>query len=284
MEVVHQKDLVKSHVRSWQNQKKTIGFVPTMGALHEGHISLVRKAKEECDVVVVSIFVNPLQFNLASDLEKYPRTLAEDCLLLAQENTDLVFAPEANAFYGQVPAISIEFGNLTAVLEGEMRPGHFSGVAVVVSRLFHILEPNRVYFGAKDLQQVAVVKRLILDLDFDLELVRCPTARNEAGLALSSRNSRLSAEGFIKASWLNKALKLGLDHFDFQNPEASKASARQYLEVFEGIQLEYLEWVNADSMEKLVPGKAVDNPALCLAAWVEGVRLIDNMILENYRK
>lgn len=282
MEVVHRKDLVKYHVRNWQNQKKTIGFVPTMGALHEGHLSLVRRARAECDVVVVSIFVNPLQFNQAADLEKYPRNLEADCRMLEAEQADLIFAPDADAFYERIPAISMEFGPLTSVLEGEMRPGHFSGVAVVVSRLFHIVEPAKAYFGSKDLQQVAVVKRLIQDLDFNLQLVACPTARNEDGLALSSRNARLSPAGLKTASQLNKGLSLAMAEFDIQNPDASQMAAKRFLEKFSDIELEYLEWVDADTMEPVLPGIPVSNPAICLAARVEGVRLIDNMVLENH--
>jgi pantoate--beta-alanine ligase len=281
MELVHHKDLVKYHVRNWQIQKKTIGFVPTMGALHEGHLSLVRRAKAECDVVVVSIFVNPLQFNQAADLEKYPRNLEEDCRLLSLADTDLVYAPEARDFYRQMPSLTMDFGSLTSVLEGEMRPGHFSGVAVVVSRLFHIVEPARAYFGSKDLQQVAVVKRLIRDLDFGIELVACPTARNEDGLALSSRNTRLSPEGLKKAAMLNRSLRLAIEGFDQRNPQDSCTEAKEFLGKYEGIELEYLEWVDSDTMESLQAGKAANNPAICLAARIEGVRLIDNMLLEE---
>jgi pantoate--beta-alanine ligase len=281
MEIAYQKESVKSHVSFWQNQKKTIGFVPTMGALHAGHLSLVARAKAECDVVVVSIFVNPLQFNQASDFEKYPKNLEADIALLSNEDVDLIYAPLANEFYLEKPILTFDFGKLTSVLEGAMRPGHFSGVALVVSRLFHLVEPDFAYFGAKDLQQVAVIRRLILDLDFNLQLVCCPTSRDENGLALSSRNARLSPKGLLLAAQLFKALNIGLKSFKREEPNLSRDLALKYLRDYPEIELEYLEWVNADSMEPVSSFEGSAKIALCIAAWVEGVRLIDNVLTED---
>jgi pantoate--beta-alanine ligase len=280
MQTSSEKEFVKYCVSLCQTSKKTIGFVPTMGALHEGHLELVRQAKKENDFVVVSIFVNPLQFNNANDLLKYPRDLQADQDLLEKEYVDLIYAPASAEFYKTEPNIQIEFGGLSKVLEGEMRPGHFSGVAIVVARLFHIVEPTKAYFGAKDLQQVAVIKKLILDLDFDLELVRCPTLRETSGLAMSSRNKRLSDAGKDVAARLYEGLQMGLKAANHCSLEETKTLTMHFLSSFPEIKLEYLEWVDADSFEVLPEKRKEKTPALCIAAWVEGVRLIDNLIWE----
>jgi len=281
MQKTSEKEFVKYCVSSWQTSNKTIGFVPTMGALHKGHLELVRRARRECDFVVVSIFVNPLQFNNSSDLQKYPRDLKADQHLLENENVDLIYAPSSTHFYHDEPVIQIEFGQLSKVLEGEMRPGHFSGVAIVVARLFQIVKPTKAYFGSKDLQQVAVIQKLILDLGFDLELVRCPTMREESGLALSSRNKRLSETGKAVASHVYKGLQIGLEATAHLTFEESKLLVVNYLIGFPEIKTEYLEWVDAHTFEILAEKSKYTKPALCIAAWVEGVRLIDNLILED---
>ena len=280
VETTGKKEYVKYCVRSWRNEEKTIGFVPTLGALHQGHISLVRQARAECDIVVVSIFVNPLQFNTQTDLDKYPRDLLADQEMLQNENVDLIFAPSVSNFYESEPSLKIDFGYLETVLEGAMRPGHFSGVGIVVARLFHAVEPNKAYFGAKDLQQVAVIKKLVRDLAFDVQVISCPTLREKSGLAMSSRNSRLSEDGKILASELNKALKIGIENAGSHSLVESKNQALAYLSSFAGIKLEYLEWVDADSMVPVFDKNDSNLPALCLAAWVEEVRLIDNMTLD----
>ena len=272
---------VKYYVRSWRKEEKTIGFVPTMGALHEGHLDLVRKARETCDKVVVSIFVNPLQFNNPTDLEKYPRNLESDVEMLVKENVDLIYAPLATEFYPSPPNVSLDFGKVSSVLEGEMRPGHFSGVGIVVARLFHIVEPHKAFFGAKDLQQVAVIRNLINDLGFDIELVRCPTKRESSGLAMSSRNKRLSESGKKTAAEIFAGLQLAIAGFEEFGFEEAKKLARQHLEKYPEIKTEYLEWVNPENMEILSSTSQQKNPAICIAAWVEGIRLIDNLLSEN---
>ncbi len=255
-----------------------MGFVPTMGALHQGHLDLVRQARRECDRVLVSIFVNPLQFNNPEDLLRYPRQPESDAQMLKEAGVDFLYAPEPADFYTSITRISMDFGTTGSVLEGAMRPGHFSGVGVVLSRLFHLTQPDKAYFGAKDLQQVAVVKTLVQDLEFPLEIVRCPTRREESGLAMSSRNQRLSQQGKELAAELYRALQLAMETGPGKPLEARKA-ALDYLASFPEIKPEYLEWVDADTMEAWT-GNGIQprETALCVAAWVEGVRLIDNLI------
>lgn len=280
MEIALQKEFLKSWVLSVYSEGKTIGFVPTMGALHDGHLDLVRKARAECDVVVVSIFVNPLQFNNAGDLEKYPRPISEDQKLLVAEGVDLLYSPTADDFYSSPSRLTLDFGSVASGLEGAMRPGHFSGVGIVVARLFHLVSPHKAYFGAKDLQQVAVIRALVRDLDFNVEVIRCPTRREESGLAMSSRNLRLTSEGREIASHLFKALKLASG---FDDPVSGKQEAVRYLSQHAGIEVEYLEWVNAETMEVWTgSSQAPQETAICIAAWIEGVRLIDNIVLNDF--
>lgn len=273
------KSIVKSYVRSWKKDNQSIGFVPTMGALHDGHLALVRKAKAECDRVVVSIFVNPIQFTNATDFDRYPRTLREDQTKLMKEGVDLVFAPNAEEFYATKPLLSLDFGQVGMYLEGEYRPGHFSGAGIVVARLFHIVEPDKAFFGLKDLQQVAIIRQLITDLAFDVQLVPCPTERAENGLALSSRNELLSTQGKELASHLFKSLKKAAELFEIRSIEESIEGAKAYLADFPGIELEYLEWVDALNMQPASHKKDMRQPAVCIAARVEGIRLIDNLVL-----
>lgn len=280
MEIALQKEFLKSWVLSVHSEGKTIGFVPTMGALHDGHLDLVRKARAECDVVVVSIFVNPLQFNNAGDLEKYPRPISEDQKLLVAEGVDLLYSPTADDFYSSPSRLTLDFGSVASGLEGAMRPGHFSGVGIVVARLFHLVTPDKAYFGAKDLQQVAVIRALVRDLDFNVEIIRCPTRREQNGLAMSSRNLRLSAEGRNIASNLYKALTLASG---LEDPVAGKEKALHYLSTFYPIKVEYLEWVDAETMEIWNGnGPVPHETAICIAAWIEGVRLIDNIVLQDF--
>jgi pantoate--beta-alanine ligase len=199
---------IQHYLKTQQRAGKKIGFVPTMGALHAGHISLIERAKTENDLVVCSIFVNPTQFNNPDDLKKYPRTLELDCKLLLSSGCDVVFAPSAEEMYPNLPHLRIDFGTFETVMEGKFRPGHFSGVGIVVSKLFNIVKPVKAYFGQKDLQQVAVIRRMVEELSFDLEIIPCPTWRETDGLAMSSRNSRLSAEARTLAPQIYKALNL----------------------------------------------------------------------------
>ncbi|MBA3970581.1 MAG: pantoate--beta-alanine ligase, partial [Bacteroidetes bacterium] len=212
---------LKNQLNSIRKQKRIIGFVPTMGALHQGHISLVDAAKRECDVVVCSIFVNPTQFNDLSDLEKYPRTLESDCKLLESANCDILFAPPTLEVYSEAElelkrnkiedkswtlGKNVDFGALGGVMEGEQRPGHFNGVAQVVSKLFRIVEPNKAFFGQKDFQQLAIIRSMVKQLEMPVEVISCPILRESNGLAMSSRNERLTKKERELASIISQTL------------------------------------------------------------------------------
>ena len=207
MKIFHTIENARTACREAHRARKSLGFVPTMGALHQGHLSLVRAARAACDVVAVSIFVNPLQFAPNEDLAKYPRTLERDCALLEAEKVDFVFAPSAEEMYPGNATTYVTVDGLSNHLCGHSRPGHFRGVATVVSKLFHILEPDLAFFGQKDAQQVAVIKRLTRDLGFETEIVVIPVVREESGLALSSRNTLLSTEEHQKAVIIIEALR-----------------------------------------------------------------------------
>jgi pantoate--beta-alanine ligase len=258
---------------------KSIGFVPTMGALHQGHIALVEKAKLENDIVVCSIFVNPTQFNNPEDLKKYPRTLEEDCKMLQVAGCDLVFAPSAEEMYEETPVLKIDFGYLEQILEGKFRPGHFNGVGIVVSKLFNIVKPTKAYFGQKDLQQVAVVKRLVKDLSFDLELIVCDTIRESDGLAMSSRNRRLSSSAREVAPKIFESLLIGQKYlFEGLNVEETKQKVVEWYENSPEFTLEYYEIVEADTLNPIEKKHEGQKTAIVIAAFLDGVRLIDNIV------
>jgi pantoate--beta-alanine ligase len=258
---------------------KTIGFVPTMGALHQGHLQLIRAAAAENDVTVCSIFINPTQFNNPDDYRLYPRLLGQDTDLLAQEDVDLVFSPEPESMYPQSAVLKFDFGALGEVMEGRYRPGHFNGVATVVSKLFHIVKPHRAYFGQKDLQQFAIIRQLVQDLSFDLDLVCHPIVREEDGLALSSRNRRLSPEERLQAPALYQALQLAAEKLGQVPVGTLKAEVADFLADRPAIRLEYFEVADAHTLQPLEEGSASGETALCIAAWVGEVRLIDNLLV-----
>ena len=260
--------------------KKTggVGFVPTMGALHEGHLSLVKKALEENSLVVVSIFVNPTQFNNASDLSKYPRTLPNDLELLSVFDNVLVYAPSVDDIYPKNDFFEpIDLDGLDTRLEGAFRPGHFQGVVHVVRNLFTIVQPHRAYFGEKDFQQLAVIRRMVKRLNFTVEIISCPTYRSENGLALSSRNMRLTDQGrensLIIFQTLNYMKHLGHD------ATPSKVMEMGIAYFSEGnLSLEYLEIVDAESL-MLLTNQWSAHSVCCIAAYCEDVRLIDNLAM-----
>jgi pantoate--beta-alanine ligase len=258
---------------------QSIALVPTMGALHEGHISLIETAKRENDIIVSSIFVNPVQFNNADDLAVYPRTLNEDLEKLEAAGCDIVFTPSVDEMYAESPTIKLNFGELETVMEGAFRPGHFNGVGIVVAKLFNIVQPNRAYFGQKDLQQVAVVRRLIRDLSFPVELVRCPTVRESDGLAMSSRNRNLTPTEREQAPSLFKALTLAYDLLtEGQSTSQAKAAVTGFFASNPHFRLEYVEVVNADTLQPVNEVLAPGQTAICLAAHLGKVRLIDNLV------
>lgn len=261
---------------AWSSNGETIGVVPTMGALHAGHLSLVRAAKDECDRVVVWIFVNPMQFNNAEDLEKYPRTEEDDGRKLAEFGVDAIYAPDVDQVYPQGFATTIKIGGLTDVMEGTHRPGHFDGVATVVSKIFLQTGADRAYFGEKDYQQLMIVRRMAADLDIRTQVVACPTVREETGLAMSSRNLRLSAEAKLKAAELYVTLRDMADELrdgTVFRPLADRARARLIEAGFSEV-----EYFDLRSSDGLVALDHLTEPArIFVAAWMEGVRLIDNV-------
>jgi pantoate--beta-alanine ligase len=254
-----------------------VGFVPTMGALHEGHRSLIRHAKGETGYVVVSIFVNPTQFDAAEDLARYPRTFAADLEACAAEGVDLVFHPDAEEIYPRSPSTKVSVGGLTESLEGAHRPGHFDGVTLVCAKLFNIIGPCTAYFGCKDAQQLSVVRRMVVDLDGPVEIVGCPTVRDADGLALSSRNVHLTSEERARALALPRALAAVAGKVNRGETDVSAliASGRVILDVVD--EVDYIEVVHPETFEPL---ERVDGPALvCAAVRVGDTRLIDNVMV-----
>jgi pantoate--beta-alanine ligase len=258
---------------------KRLGLVPTMGALHEGHLSLVRAAKARCDAVAVSIFVNPTQFGPSEDLSKYPRQFDEDCRLLEKEGVDLVFAPPVEEMYppGEVTWVVVE--GLSEKLDGRSRPSHFRGVTTIVAKLLNIVEPDEAFFGQKDAAQLAVIRRLVRDLNFPVEIVACPIVREPDGLAMSSRNAYLNREGRGRALVLQRSLQEARKKF-----QAGERSAAKLIdvgrEVFANepqVRLDYFEIVAPDTLD---PVERVSQKTLvAVAAYVGSTRLIDNLIL-----
>lgn len=284
MEIFKQIAPLKAFLNAQKRAGRSIGLVPTMGALHAGHLSLIKASEAQNDVTICSIFVNPTQFNNPSDLQKYPRTLDKDTLLLEKVECNAVFCPEASEMYPEKPVIKFDFGHLDKVMEGAFRPGHFSGVGLVVSKLFNIIQPTRAYFGQKDWQQFAVIRRLVEELNFDLELNSVPTSREDDGLAMSSRNLRLNPEQRQVATVFYESLvaaKLAIH----QGKTAREARAIVQTKFDERqVSLEYFELADSKNLNILENVNASESPSglpiLCIAGFVGEVRLIDNMFLQ----
>lgn len=278
MVVVKNIDEMKKICRELRKEK-TIGFVPTMGYLHEGHLSLVRRSKKENDITVVSIFVNPTQFGPNEDYNSYPRNLNRDASLLEKEDVDYVFVPEIEQMYPKDYSTYINEESLSRHLCGRSRPGHFRGVCTVVTKLFNIVKPNRAYFGQKDAQQFRVIRRMVRDLNMDVEVIECPIVREPDGLAMSSRNIYLSTEERNQALALNRSLKIAenLYRSGEKNAERMKEKIVQYLSSFDKIKIDYVEIVSEETLEPVekIEGKVI----VAIAAWVGKARLIDNTIL-----
>jgi len=268
--------------RKLRREEKTVGFVPTMGALHEGHLSLVREARARCDIVIVSIFVNPEQFNDPDDLERYPRDLTADAATLAEVGVDYIFAPDTEEMYPPGFATYVNVEGLTESLEGASRPGHFRGVATVVTILLNTVRPNLAFFGQKDAQQVAVVKRLVTDLGFETEVVVMPTVREGSGLALSSRNELLTPEEREKAAAIINALrdaKTAFKQGQRNAAELTKIVEERLLET-PGTRLDYVSIVNSETLQP-VEKIGDEETLIAAAAYVGDVRLIDNVVLNR---
>jgi pantoate--beta-alanine ligase len=279
MEVFTSVKSLRNFLDQQLSHQKTIGLIPTMGALHEGHISLIDASVKENDITVCSIFVNPVQFNNPEDLLKYPRTLEADCLMLEKAGCDAVFAPSVEEMYPEPPLLTVNFGALENVMEGASRPGHFNGVGIVVSRLFNIVRPHRAYFGQKDLQQVSVIKRLITDLAFDLTLVVCPTVRETDGLAMSSRNRRLSEKDRNTAPYIYQILSAAKEELlRGRDIWEVTAAAKSRFSAIGSFTLDYLEVVDTKSLQSISITGPEGGNAICVATYLGPVRLIDNLI------
>ncbi len=281
MRTIQQISAVRAFVHAARSENKTIGFVPTMGALHEGHLSLLRRAKSECDVAILSVFVNPTQFLPNEDFEQYPRDLSHDSRLAQEIGTDALFSPSVEEMYPNGCLTTIDVPDLSNRLEGALRPGHFRGVATVCAKLFHIVQPHRAYFGQKDYQQYKIIDRMVHDLNLTLTVVSSPIIRDSDGLALSSRNVYLSQEDRRVASSLYKSLKSAeaLFHEGENDAEKLEECARSLLRKESLIQVQYMELVDTETLD---PIKTVESKAVLLAAIKLGsTRLIDNIILSR---
>ncbi len=282
MEIINRKQRMFSISRKLRRESRTVGFVATMGSLHEGHLALVKEARRMSEIVIVSIFVNPKQFNDGSDLEAYPRDLTSDAALLAEYEVDYVFAPETEEVYPPGFSTYVEVEGLSDILEGESRPGHFRGVATVVTMLLNTVRPDYAFFGQKDAQQVAIVKRLATDLGFETEIVTVPTIREDSGLAMSSRNERLSEDEQKKAAVIIEALREAKTAFKKGERNASDLTRIVSDRIGEepAARLDYVAVVDRDSFQPIE--KIGDNEALIItAAFFDKVRLIDNVILNR---
>lgn len=277
MKIVNSIKELKRYLAEEKRNNKQIGFVPTMGALHNGHLSLVKRCVEENDVCVVSVFVNPTQFNDKHDLETYPRTLEKDCVLLEPAGCHYVFAPTVEEMYPKPDTRTFDFGTVSAVMEGARRPGHFNGVAQIVSKLFYAVEPDNAYFGEKDFQQIAVIRAMVKQLDIPVKINACPILREADGLALSSRNVRLTPEQRQKAPLIARTLK----------ESTTFAAGKSVQEVIDFVvntinadpvmQVEYYEIVDGNTMESIKNWSDTNDPVGCITVYCGEVRLIDNI-------
>lgn len=271
------KDLIK-YLQKQKTIKGPIGFVPTMGALHEGHLSLIEESKKKAGTTIVSVFVNPTQFNNKEDLEKYPRSVSKDVLLLEEKSCDILFLPDEKEIYPdeQSKRKHFDLGYLENILEGKFRPGHFQGVCLVVERLLNMVNPDFIFLGQKDFQQCLVIERLISILNKKIEVVVCPTLRESGGLAMSSRNLRLNDEERNRASQLQTALAFIKNKIGSVNFSTLKNETIEKLE-HNGFKIEYLELARQKNLEVLAECRPKENAVILIAAYLGNVRLIDNV-------
>ena len=282
MNIVKTTKEMREEVESLRQKGKTIGFVPTMGALHEGHLSLVRKCIAENDVCIVSIFVNPTQFNNKEDLEKYPRTLERDSVYLKEAGVDIVFAPSVEEIYPEPDTRQFDFGQLDKVMEGQHRPGHFNGVAQVVSRLFDIVKPNKAYFGQKDFQQLAIIREMVKQLDLPVRIVPMAIVREASGLAMSSRNERLTlAQREVAANIYQTLAESKRVMYMTLTVEQTIEKVVDIINSFEGLEVEYFEIVDGDTLQQIPEWDESDFVVGCIAVFCGDVRLIDNIVYHS---
>ena len=281
--IVHTINEVRQQVKEWRQQGLTIGFVPTMGYLHEGHQSLIKKAVEQNDKVVVSVFVNPMQFAPTEDLESYPRDLQADAVLCEKTGADLIFNPEPEEMYTNGFCSFVDMNGPTAELCGKSRPIHFRGVCTVVSKLFNIVTPDRAYFGQKDAQQLAVIKRMVMDLNIPIEIVGCPIIREADGLAKSSRNTYLSEEERQAALILSKTVFMGQKLVENGLTDANelKELMKKNIETEPLARIDYVEVVDFNDIS--IRDTISDNTLIAMAVYIGKTRLIDNFIVEQVK-
>lgn len=281
--IVHTINEVRQQVKEWRQQGLTIGFVPTMGYLHEGHQSLIKKAVEQNDKVVVSVFVNPMQFAPTEDLESYPRDLQADAVLCEKTGADLIFNPEPEEMYTNGFCSFVDMNGPTAELCGKSRPIHFRGVCTVVSKLFNIVTPDRAYFGQKDAQQLAVIKRMVMDLNIPIEIIGCPIIREADGLAKSSRNTYLSEEERQAALILSKTVFMGQKLVESGLTDANelKELMKKNIETEPLARIDYVEVVDFNDIS--IRDTISDNTLIAMAVYIGKTRLIDNFIVEQVK-
>lgn len=280
MKVYKTKTELTGHLSSLVSSEKSIGLVPTMGALHSGHASLVKRATLENDLVLVSIFVNPTQFNDPSDLDSYPRTLEADLTLLQSLKVDLVFVPSSEEMYPEKDQRSFNLGKLDKVMEGKQREGHFNGVAQIVSKLFLLTKPTRAYFGQKDFQQLVIVRRLVEILELNISIVACPIIREADGLAMSSRNVKLSDSHRKIAPFIHATLKRAIQKKEMLSPEELIKWVTAQFDKQQDMHLEYFDIVEDKELRPVTDWAEKVNKVGCLAVQLGGVRLIDNMYFD----
>ena len=277
METVHTINALQEKLNALRLQGKRVGLVPTMGALHAGHASLVKRSVAENDVTVVSDFVNPTQFNDLNDLKKYPRTLEADCRLLEACGVNFVFAPSVEEIYPEPDTRQFSFAPLDTVMEGIYRPGHFNGVCQIVSKLFDIVKPDRAYFGEKDFQQLAIIREMVRKMQFPLEIVGCPIVREEDGLALSSRNALLSDEQRVQALKISQTLFESRTFAQTHSVSETKQFVEEAINVAPGLRLEYFELVDGNTLQSIASWDDTTYAVGCITVYCGEVRLIDNI-------
>lgn len=279
MQVLNTKNELITLLDSYKKEGKKIGFVPTMGALHNGHLSLVKASKNNCDITVVSIFVNPTQFNDPEDLKRYPRTLEQDIKLLDAAGCDAVFIPSAEEIYPEPDTRKFDFGYLETVMEGAKRPGHFNGVGQVVSRLFDIVRPDKAFFGMKDFQQIAVIKNMVRQLKYNIEIVPCPIVREESGLALSSRNALLDEVHRKNAPHIYATLKKARNLTSKMTVSEVKEWIKNEIDKNTFLEAEYVEIVDGTTLKITNDWSEKGTKVACVAVYAGQIRLIDNIVL-----
>lgn len=278
MQVLKTKNELISLLENSKKEGKTIGLVPTMGALHNGHLSLVKECKKNSDITVVSIFVNPTQFNDSEDLKRYPRTLDEDVKLLKTVDCDLVFAPSVEEIYPEPDTRKFDFGYLETVMEGARRPGHFNGVGQVVSRLFDIVRPDKAFFGMKDFQQVAIIKNMVKQLKYNIEIIPCPIIREENGLARSSRNALLDEDHKKNAPHIYATLKKARTFIPEMSVQELKLWMTNEINSNPFLETEYVEIVDDTTLKIISNWSEPGTKVACVAVYAGKIRLIDNIV------